>query len=202
MPTWAIVPVKPFRESKSRLSGVLSTEERAHLSRIFLSHTLNVLKEVPAITRTMVVSRDGQAQHVARDHGAFTIAESSAPELNSALARATDVVLRLGASAVVILPSDLPLMTADDILTFISRAATAPGICIAPDRRGSGTNALLICPPKAIPYAFGVRSFQKHLELAREHGVHAEVCELPSLALDVDLPEDLELYQSSSQIAK
>jgi len=202
MPIWAIVPVKPFRESKSRLAGVLSPDERAHLSRAFLSHTLSVLNDVPAITRTLVVSRDGQAQHAAREHGAFTIAESGAPELNSALSRATDVVLRLGASAIVILPSDLPLVSSDDIATFISRAGAAPAICIAPDRRGTGTNALLVCPPKAIPYAFGVGSFQKHLKLAREHAVGAEICELASLALDVDLPEDLELYQSSSHIVK
>jgi 2-phospho-L-lactate guanylyltransferase (CobY/MobA/RfbA family) len=43
-----------------------------------------------------------------------------------------------------------------------------------------------------IGYDFGPDSFQRHCERARQAGARLEICELPSLALDVDLPEDLE----------
>jgi len=39
-------------------------------------------------------------------HGAFTVTESGTPELNAALARATDVTVP-GADALLIMPSDL-----------------------------------------------------------------------------------------------
>jgi 2-phospho-L-lactate guanylyltransferase len=57
MTYWAIVPVKPLRRAKSRLAGVLSDDERALLSQHLLQHTLGVLKEIPEIERTLVVSR-------------------------------------------------------------------------------------------------------------------------------------------------
>jgi 2-phospho-L-lactate/phosphoenolpyruvate guanylyltransferase len=200
MPIWAIVPVKPFREAKSRLSGALTLDERAALSRDFLVHTLTVLKEVREVSRALVISRDTSALHLAREHGAFTVTESGAPELNSAISRATDVIVRLGgAKGILVLPSDLPFINAGDIRMLIARSEPGddPSICIAPDRRGDGTNALLTIPPKAIPYAFGVGSFQKHVSLANQLNVRVEVCQLASFALDVDVPDDFDLYQAS-----
>ncbi len=204
MPVWAIVPVKPFREAKSRLAAVLSPDERAALSREFLVHTLQVLREVREVKRTLVVSRDTSALHLARQQGAYTIAESGTPELNTALARATDVSLSFGADAVLILPSDLPLVTPDDLLALINSGGSSDGIVIAPDRREEGTNALFIRPPRAIPYSFGPGSCRRHVQLAQEKAIRVEYCTASSFRLDVDLPEDLELYQSwrSSPVAK
>jgi len=195
---WAIVPVKPFREAKSRLSGVLSADERAELSQGFLIHTLEVLKQAHAVNRTLVISRDTTALHLARAHGAFTVTESGTPELNAALARATDVSVSLGADALLIMPSDLPLVTAEDILTLIHANPFVPGVSLAPDRHDSGTNALFLKPPRAIHYVFGADSFAKHTALAREKNIPIEVCRLPGFALDVDLPDDLETYRSGS----
>ena len=72
-------------------------------------------------------------------------------------------------------------------------AKDPPVVVVAPDRRYQGTNALLICPVGLIEYDFGPGSFQRHCERARQRGARLEICELPSLALDVDLPEDLEM---------
>jgi 2-phospho-L-lactate guanylyltransferase len=196
MPIWAIVPVKPFREAKSRLASILSVDERAKLGRDFLSHTLDVLAQVPAITRSLVISRDTAALQLARKQGAFTVTESGTPELNAALARATDVSLSFGADAVLVLPSDLPLVTADDVQTFIQLAPASPGIVIAPDRHEEGTNAILARPPRVIPYLYGERSYARHLRAAQERQLSVAVCRLNSFGLDVDVPEDLELYRS------
>jgi 2-phospho-L-lactate guanylyltransferase len=66
-------------------------------------------------------------------------------------------------------------------------------VVIAPDRREEGTNALLICPAGLIEYDFGPGSFKRHCERARQAGAKLEVVNLPSLSLDLDLPEDLEM---------
>lgn len=196
MPIWAIAPVKPFREAKSRLAAILSADERAQLSRDFLLHTLDVLSQVRAVTRSLVVSRDTAALQLARKHGAFTVTESGSPELNAALTRATDVSVSFGADAVLVLPSDLPLVTADDVLALIQSAPPGPGMVIAPDRHADGTNALFVRPSRAIPYQYGAHSFARHVKLAQDNHLAVEICRLISFGLDVDLPEDFELYRS------
>jgi 2-phospho-L-lactate guanylyltransferase len=66
---------------------------------------------------------------------------------------------------------------------------------ITPDRWKTGTNALLVRPPGLIDYAYGPGSFQRHLERARAFGIRVEVCEIPSIGLDLDLPEDLDMIR-------
>lgn len=201
MTVWAIVPVKPLRQAKSRLAGVLSKEDRLELSQRMLTHTLEILGEIPSIERTLVVSRDSRALALARKLGARTVTERGSPQLNRALVRATLVARRYNVSAVLVLPADLPLLTREDIESLIARGSDPPVVVIAPDRRRSGTNALLSSPPSLIEYAFGPQSFPRHLEHARAAGVRLEICELPSLALDVDMPEDLLRFESERPAA-
>lgn len=198
MTLWAIVPIKPLGRAKSRLSSVLSREERTTLSREMMVHLLEVLREVPGIERTLVVSRDTQALALAREHGARTVAEWGTPDLNPALLRATIVAKQYGVSGVLVLPADLPLISPQDVETLISKADQPPVVVIAPDRHRSGTNALLAIPPGLIEYDFGPDSFQRHLDRAEQAGVRVEVCELASLGLDVDIPEDLEILRQEN----
>lgn len=199
---WAIVPVKPLRRAKSRLASVLNRDERAALSQEMLVHTLGVLKEVPGIERVLVVSRDSQALALARDLGAHTVTERGEPQLNSALVRATLVARGYGVSGVLVLPADLPLLRKEDIEMLLSRAKDPPVVVIVPDRHRKGTNALLASPPGLIEYDFGPDSFKLHQQRAQEAGARVEVCELSSLGLDVDLPEDLEILRSEEELEK
>jgi|SRR5579859_1310532 len=197
MAIWAIVPVKPFLRSKSRLASVLTPQERAGLSREFLGHALDVLSQVPAITQTLVISRDPAALALAHSRQARTVTESGAPDLNSALQRATQVVVASRAQGVLILPTDLPFLTAEDVGQLIAGGGEGPLVAIAPDRHDDGTNALFTSPPGLLNYAFGEHSFGKHLALAQAAGARVRVCRLPGIALDVDGPEDWRLYLSA-----
>jgi len=199
MTLWAIVPVKPLRRAKSRLSAVLSRDERAALSRQMLVHTLEVLSKVTEIERTLVVSRDSHALSLARKYNARTVTERGSPELNRALVRATLLARGHGVSSVLVLPADLPLLTVKGIEELIALATDPPVVVIAPDRHGTGTNALLSSPPGLIEYDFGPNSFDRHLAYANHAGVRIEICKLPSLELDVDLPEDLEILKAEQQ---
>jgi 2-phospho-L-lactate/phosphoenolpyruvate guanylyltransferase len=197
MTFWAIVPVKPLQRGKSRLAEVLTQEERLDLNRRLLAHTMDTLTAIPDIEHVLVISRDQAALALAREYGARTVQEHGAPQLNIALTRATIVARTYATRGVLILPADLPLITPEDIQTLLSRAVDPPVVVISPDRRRQGTNALLVCPAGVIEYAFGPGSFQRHCTRARQAGAHLEICELPSLALDMDLPEDLELVSET-----
>jgi 2-phospho-L-lactate guanylyltransferase len=195
MTLWAIVPVKPLRRGKSRLSGALTDNERAELNQKLLEQTLTTLSSLKELDQVLVVSRDPQALTIARNHGAKTIQEDGQPQLNTALTRATVLAQVQAIQGVLILPADLPLLTKEDVLTLIDRATKPPVVVIAPDRHREGTNALLMVPPALIDYEFGKDSFQKHCELAKKANARLEIVELPSLGLDVDVPEDLELVR-------
>jgi len=195
MTIWAIVPVKPLRRGKSRLAGTLSEEERTELNRTLLQNTLKIFADLGEVEQVLVISRDPQALALARQHGARTVREDGQPELNTALQRATVIAQVYATRGVLVLPADLPLITREDVLTLIERAGEPPAVVIAPDRHGTGTNALLISPAGLIEYDFGEDSFQRHCQRAREAGARLEIVDLPTLGLDLDLPEDLELVR-------
>jgi 2-phospho-L-lactate guanylyltransferase len=196
MTLWAIVPVKPLRRGKSRLAGALSEDERTELNRTLLQHTLKTLSDIKELEEVLVVSRDPQALTIARNYGARTVRENGQPELNTALKRATVVAQVYATRGVLVLPADLPLISREDVLTLVERASEPPVVVIAPDRHEKGTNALLISPAGLIEYDFGENSFQRHCELVRKAGARLEIVNLPSLGLDLDVPEDLELIRS------
>jgi len=201
MTIWAIVPVKPLRRGKSRLAGALSEDERTQLNQSLLQHTLETLTDLKELEQVLVVSRDPNALALARSYGARTVQEEGQPQLNTALKRATVVAQVYATRGVLVLPADLPLISREDVLTLINRAGEPPVVVIAPDRHEKGTNALLISPAGLIDYDFGGNSFQRHCELVKKTGARLEIVNLPSLGLDLDVPEDLELIRNMEKTA-
>jgi 2-phospho-L-lactate guanylyltransferase len=196
MTLWAIVPVKPLRRGKSRLSGALSEDERTQLNEKLLKHTLKTLSGLKELEQVLVVSRDPHALTIARKLGARTVREDGQPHLNTALTRATVVAKLHATRGVLILPADLPLLSGTDIQALVERSANPPVVVIAPDRHEKGTNALLMSPAGLIDYDFGENSFERHCELARKAGARLEIVKIHSLGLDLDLPEDLALLEN------
>src|SRR5271157_4211678 len=195
MTLWAIVPVKPLRRGKSRLAGTLSEDERAELNRILLEHTIQTLTNLTEIEQVLVVSRDSAALALARDLGARTVQEDDgAPNLNTALKRATVVAQVYASRGVLIVPADLPLLNHEDVEALLARAVNPP------DRHQKGTNALLLSPSNIIEYDFGEGSFERHCRRTKQAGARLEVVNLPSLELDLDLPEDLELIRKMEKL--
>jgi len=195
MTIWAIVPVKPLRLGKSRLSGVLNDEERAALNRKMLEQTLETLRNIPEISETLVVSRDPAALSIARHHGARTVHEDGAPDMNSALTRATMFARKYASEGVLVLPADLPLLTKDDLLFFLQHMYEPPCVVISPDRRDNGTNALLVAPGGLVTYDFGPGSFKRHCEAAWKADARLQVVRNERIMLDLDTPDDLDLFR-------
>ncbi|HNW14734.1 MAG TPA: 2-phospho-L-lactate guanylyltransferase [Anaerolineaceae bacterium] len=196
MTLWAIVPVKPLRRGKSRLSTVLSETERTLLNHNLLVSTLKILSSVNRIDQILVVSRDPAALTLAREYDARTVLENGSPELNTALSRAALVAKTYRVNEILILPADLPLLTTKELERVLRLSGNPPEILICPDRRKDGTNLLYINPEGLISFSYGSGSFNKHLELARQSGARVNIISSNSLELDLDTPEDLELMKS------
>ena len=209
MNIWAIIPVKPLKDSKSRLAGVLSADERAALTSHILETTLNVLAQVDQIDRVLVISRDQKALKVARLHGASTYSETDKQGLNSALTRASHIASAKRADCVLIIPADLPYLTAEDIEMMIEEAArefalghSSDGSCqhravvICSDHNHDGSNALLICPPTGFTFQYGPNSFNLHREEASRLGISARVVEASGIKFDIDTEDDWYAYLS------
>jgi 2-phospho-L-lactate guanylyltransferase len=199
MSVWAIIPVKPLARAKSRLATVLSPEQRVELAENLLRHVIATVRSVPEIAGALVISRDTKALAIAREVGAHTVQESGTPELNNALMRATSVVGGWRSAAVLILPADLPLVNGDDVRGLLDLGQDDNTVVIATDDHEDGTNAMLIRPPGLIPYAYGAGSFHRHILLAREAGATVQVYQSERLALDIDVPSDLEAYYRFSK---
>lgn len=194
MNVWAIVPVKPLNRAKSRLAGVLSPEVREQLAMAMLSHTLTTLEESRAVGGVLVISRDSRALVLARKYGAKTVQESGAPELNSALQRAGQVIASWNAQASLVLPADLPLLAPTDVGEIVELGRYQQSVVIVPDRAGEGTNAILMHPPGLFSFMFGPASFQRHLAAANAAGATVHVYRSERVMLDLDTPDDLATY--------
>lgn len=196
MSLWAIVPVKPLRRGKSRLSDILSEEERNQLNQHLFTHTIEVLKKVDAISDILVVSRDSYVLTQSREMGVRTVTENGTPELNNALLRASLFSKAFSTEGVLIVPADLPLLTAEDVDDFLQKRTQPPMIVITSDRRQEGTNMLLIDPPELLTFSFGENSFHRHCSLAESRGAQVIVHESERIALDLDIPADYELLST------
>jgi 2-phospho-L-lactate guanylyltransferase len=194
-----IIPAKAFRKAKSRLSPRLSADERQQLSRNLFLHVLGVARQLQEAAQIIVVSPDPQVLAWAGKAGAYPLLEQrqsrhdDVPErsLNSALEQAAQLAVSNGADAVLVLPADLPLLTVGDVQLVIKHGEKHPaGMVIAPSQ-DYGTNAILLRPAGAIPFAFGPFSYWRHWRLAQEAGLPIEVVASPGLCHDLDNPRDL-----------
>ncbi len=187
---FVLVPVKPFGHGKSRLAPHLDREQRAALSRSLLLRVLHAVNQAACFDGCVVVSRDAEVLSMAAANGARPLRET-AEGLNPALEQARAFAVALGAQALLVLPADLPSVEALALRALVAQAAAlGEGVLIVPSTSG-GTNALLLQPPDAIPFAYGPQSAARHTRLALARGRRVHILDEPSLAIDVDLPADL-----------
>jgi len=191
----ALIPVRSLAGSKSRLGEPLDAEERADLVVAFLKRTVEQALAASKLSGVVVVSEDGELLRNARTIGAASLHQRQ-PGLNPGLDEARTAA-GPEPTAILVLPVDLPQVTAAAIDAIADAAETAlrseperPVVVLVTDRHGTGTNALLVAPPNAIQFLFGPDSRAAHAAAAAAAG--ASYVELAGpLAFDVDTPEDL-----------
>ena len=190
MTTIAILPIKTLDRAKQRLAAELDPTPRRALVEAMFSDALIALRRAETVERTLVVTPDHGAQRIAAGYGADVLEAPDAGH-NDAARRGISRACQLGAGRVLLVPGDCPLLDPDEVDALVRRRAARPSVLIVPDRHSTGTNALLITPADAFAPSFGEGSHDRHLAEARAASVAAETVEVPSLALDVDTPDDL-----------
>lgn len=158
-----------------------------------LQDVLAALLAAAVFERVLVVSRDPAALELAAARGGEPLREEGRPGYRSAATQAAAAAGSAGARGLLIVPADVPLVRAADVRALVD-AAPRPGLVLVAARGGRGTNALLGCPPDAVPFRFGPASFLAHLAAAAAAGLPVRVLDLPRLALDLDRPADLRRF--------
>jgi len=187
----AVIPLRALEGAKSRLGEVLDAEERRDLVAGLLERVARAALTTPGIDEVLVVSPDPAVLALADEVGARPLRQVGSG-LNGALDEARTEASARGATALLVLPSDLPLATPEAVAPLVSLAEDARGATVAlvPDRHGRGTNALLLVPPDVIDFAFGGDSRAAHAAQAAATGARYVELDGP-LAQDLDTPEDL-----------
>ena len=186
----ALVPVKSLAASKSRLLPHLGFETARQLSVAMLADVLEALLAVPELTRVAVVTPDDGVAEAARNAGAEALVRDD-PGLNPSIEAGARALADPDGALLVVL-GDVAGARAEDVAALIE-ATPERGVALAPSSDG-GTTALVRRPPDVIAAGFGPESAKRHGALADAAGVPCIELPLPSLALDLDEPEDLERF--------
>jgi len=187
---WAVVPFKGLDRAKQRLAPAFSPAFRRDLSRAMLEDVLDVLSNVRELAGVILVTGDPEAMAVARARGVGVFEETVADGLTAAVMAAADRLARDGRGGMLVVPADVPGITAHEISHLLAAHHEGQAFTIVPAHDRRGTNAIVVTPPAAVTLAYGPDSFAVHLERARQAGLIPTVLSLPGLALDVDRPAD------------
>jgi len=186
---FAIIPVKKLDEAKSRLSSLLSDNERRKFCLEMLRDVLVTVKTTRCIRWAVVVSVDPTVLQAAKRFDVVPLMESQ-PDLNQAVSEAINWCVQNGAKSALVLPADIPSVTPRDLNKILSLGKEA-AMVISPSRSGDGTNALLLTPPNTLPTFYGKNSFALYIKEASKRSISFRTLKLPRIALDIDTVEDL-----------
>ena len=197
----ALVPVRGLEGAKARLGEALDAEERRALVERLLRRTIAAAADTPGVVAVAVVSPDPEVLALAASARAQGVPQGGGG-LNEGLDEGRAWAEESGAGAVLVIPGDLPAVSAAELgrVTAGARALAASQagvdaveralVALVPDRAGTGTNLLLLAPPRVIAFRFGEGSRAAHEAAARAAG--ALYLELGgALAFDLDTPDDL-----------
>jgi len=177
-----VIPIKAFEQAKDRLSGVLSTDQRALLAR---TTALGVLESVRGAS-VFVVCDNSEVSQWATSHGASVVTQSGSG-LNAAVQEGISAAHKY--ERVMIVHSDLPLPSR--LRELLGSSIASNTVTIVPDRHRDGTNVLIIPSGVGFTCHYGAKSFEAHKAEATKLGLAIEIIEDDELALDIDTPDDL-----------
>ncbi|TFH05524.1 MAG: 2-phospho-L-lactate guanylyltransferase [Methanosarcina sp.] len=173
----AVIPYKK-PGAKSRLSPVLSLEEREEFVELMLNQVIDSLKEA-GIEKIDVLSPSGYGLEGMTKVRVLLDEKDLNEALNRYLEEAEEPVL--------IVMADLPLLSPDHIKGITS---TKKDICIVPGK-GGGTNALFIRNPSRYRVKYYGSSFLTHCSIATDSEQNFEIYDSFLAGTDIDEPEDL-----------
>ena len=178
--TAVLIPVKAFHHAKLRLAPALDPAARAELARAMATH---VVRAAGALPVAVVCDDDAVAEWAtALD---VQVIWCPARGLNGAVTDGVADLAGQGMTSAIVAHADLPHAL------DLSWLADRPGVTLVPDRRGDGTNVLVVPTAAGFRFSYGAGSFGRHRAEADRLGLAVRVEHEPRLAWDVDVPADL-----------
>lgn len=200
--TVAIIPLRGSLISKTRLTTIFNTPQRQRLVWAMLNHVVSMIRESGVVDEIAVVTRDADAVsgHLeSSDRCTILMQPTDSEGLNGALEFGRAWAEYRGFDAILVMPGDLPMVADSDVQTILG---SEEAVVIAPDRRGDGTNAMLLHlasirkaeknAGQRFCFTMGERSSSRHAQAATRLGLSCACLALPGLELDVDTPDDWE----------
>jgi 2-phospho-L-lactate guanylyltransferase len=189
--TWVIVLIKDLDLAKQRLGDVLGAKARRALA---LRNAERAIRAASVGDQRLVVAGSAEVKTIAERLGAEALLEPRQEGQNIAAKRGIAHALAQGARAVLLMSSDLPLVTPKSVrdLLEVAQRMAPPAVVAAPALGRGGTNALYLNPPDAIELHFGADSLAAFRREAETKGVKFAIHRSDEIALDLDEPADLE----------
>ncbi len=182
-----LVPVKSFATAKQRLVGTLCDEDRRRLAQQLARTVFQAREHLPLF----VACDDDEVAEWASTEGAEILWTAHLGLSGAVRAGVTHLGLR-GFDRAIVAHADLPF--AHSLTHFGEHQDDADSVVsIAPDRRIDGTNVISVPTHTQFTFAYGPRSYRRHLIEARVRGLSVRTVFDWRLATDIDLPEDLSL---------
>ena len=186
-----LIPVKNSFVAKQRLAAVLDQPARTELAQAMLHDVVAAVAAWPRRPACALVTGDSFAVALARQYDFEIIHDATNPGETGAIEMATRLCVVRGSDSTLVLPADIPLIRASELEQILAHAPEE-GSVLAPAADGRGTNAAFRRPANLFPLRFGNDSFKPHLAAAQATGKPCIVLRLPSIAVDIDNPEDLQ----------
>ncbi len=196
MRTAAILPVKSFARAKQRLGATVADPLRLELAQAMVADVIAALALTGGIERTIVVTREPRIAEAASRAGALLVEDAGEEGQSAAAALGIERAMQEGFERILSVPGDCPAADPVELEALLARhALQGPEVVIVPDRHGTGTNGLLLAPPRAIAPSFGPDSCARHQALAAAAGLPWRIEEPASLLLDIDTGADLDVLR-------
>lgn len=190
-----LVPIKEFAHAKRRLSEHFDDGERLQIVAALVDDAIDLCAAVGELS-WWVVTSEPEAARRATERGLDCLPDPGRG-LNEALVAAIATIASQGATAVTVIPCDIPLARPGDLRDLLDTGATSDMV-VVPSTDG-GTNALYLRPPQLSPPRFGKTSFRAHLAAAERLHCRCAILNLPRLALDIDTLGDVDAFLERSQ---
>jgi 2-phospho-L-lactate guanylyltransferase len=188
---WAVIPVKETGAAKARLADAVPRHLRPGLALAMLEDVLAAVTQARGLAGIAVVTLDPAAQALAQRYGARILTDDARGGHTAAVAAAARTLAAEGRGGMLQMPGDIPLVSAEEISLLLAERRASPSFTIAPSHDDFGSNAVLVCPPAAVPLTFGDDSFYPHLRAAQACGITPLIVRQHGIGLDIDRPEDI-----------
>ena len=197
---WAVIPVKETVAAKARLAEAMPRHLRSGFALAMLQDVLESVVQARGLAGIAIVTVDAAARELALRFGCRILTVEARGGHTAAVAAAARTRADEGRTGMLQRPGDIPLVRADEISLLVALRRAAPSLTIVPSHDDLGSNAVLVCPPTAVPLSFGDDSFYPHLRAAQARGVKPLIVRQHGISLDIDRPEDIAALARSSTL--